>query len=85
MHTRHGQGLADIDGFDFGTGIRRCNQGNVKHALKLNVSCKMTLAQHKPFVFYSAAMFANKAKWAFAHDHLPSAWVAYITASTICW
>jgi len=36
-------------------------------------------------VFNSAAMLANKAKWAFAHGHLPSAWVAYITASTICW
>jgi hypothetical protein len=44
----------------------------VKHALKLNVGSKVTLAQHKPFVFYSATMLANKAKWAFAHDHLPS-------------
>ena len=85
MHTWHGQSLADIDGFDFGTGIRRCHQGNVKHALNLNVCCKVTLAQHKSFVFNSAAMLANKAKWAIAHDHLPSAWVAYITASTICW
>jgi hypothetical protein len=44
----------------------------MKHALNLNVCCKVTLTHHKSFVFNSAAMLANEAKWAFAHGHLLS-------------